>query len=95
MDAVMQRVQLQRDFFPHGVTPNVIKLLDRVQQLLEQSGEPSQRWSNQTAFGYAILASERIGMPEDEIQRLVRGMHTAFDRYTLEEAAEHYRKSPY
>jgi len=95
MDATMKRISLQREFFPTDLVPDMVRLLDRVQQLLEESGEPNQRWSNQSAFGYAILAAVRIGMPEDEIQRLVRAMHTAFDMNSLEIAAEHYKRSPY
>lgn len=52
-------------------------------------------WSNQTCLGYAIMAAEQMGMKEEDIQILVRNMHNRFDFKTLEEAAEHYRKSPY
>lgn len=54
-----------------------------------------QQWSNQSALGYAIMAAERLGWSEEQIQQLVRSMQNRFDFKTLEEAAEHYRRSPY
>jgi len=60
-----------------------------------EGGEVMQEWSNQSVLGYVIMAAERIGMSEADIQRLVSSTHNRFDMKTLEEAAEHYRKSPY
>lgn len=54
-----------------------------------------QEWSNQSALGYVIMAAERIGISEADIQRLVSSMHNRFDMKTLEAAAEYYRKSHY
>lgn len=96
------RVALEQKHFPDGVTPQEIKLLDDVEQLLKraytagaESAGNSQAWSNQAAFGYAIAAGERAGFSESDIQRLVRAMHNQFDMKTLEEAAAYYRRSPY
>ncbi|MED4602553.1 hypothetical protein P9314_17955 [Paenibacillus validus] len=101
---VKTRIDLERKHFPQGVAPDAIRLLDDVEQLLSKAYQAGlkaaeqsapQPWSNQSCFGYAIMAAERIGMGEKEIQRLVRAMHNRFDMITLAEAAEHYRKSPY
>jgi hypothetical protein len=98
------RHHMEQRHFPQGVTPDMIKLLDQVEELLAkayQSGYQTaeklapQAWSNQSAFGYAILAAERAGIPSDQINRLVRSMHNRFDMITLEEAAEAYRNSTY
>lgn len=96
------RIALEQKHFPNGVTPQDIKLLDDIEQLLKraymagaESAGITQPWSNQSAFGYAILAGECAGLSENDIQRLVRAMHNRFDMVSLEEAAEHYRKSAY
>jgi len=98
------RVQLEQKHFPQGVTPDLIQLLDDVEELLVKAYQVGcqtaeklvpQAWSNQSAFGYAILAAERVCFPTEQINRLVRSMHNRFDMITLEEAAEAYRKSSY
>lgn len=96
------RIALEKKHFPDGVTPEQIKLLDDVEQLLQraytagtESADSTQAWSNHSAFGYAILAAERAGFSENDIQRLVRALRSQFDTVSLEEAAECYRKSPY
>lgn len=96
------RIALEKKYFPNGATTEDIKLLDDVEQLLQrayqagaQSSNDVQAWSNQSAFGYAIAASERTGFSDNDIQRLVRALHNRFDMISLEEAAEHYRKSSY
>ncbi|WP_108722220.1 hypothetical protein [Gorillibacterium timonense] len=100
--AAQRRHELAVKFFPAGLMPDQIKLLDEVEQLLiraYQAGESQavevQTWSNQSAFGYAILAAERTGQAPAQIQQLVKALHTIFDRVSLEEAAAHYRRSPY
>lgn len=52
-------------------------------------------WSNQACMGYAILAAEKVGIQEYEIEELINTMIHLFDRKTIEEAAEHYCKSDY
>lgn len=98
------RVQLEQKHFSQGVTPDTIRLLDDVEELLVKAYQVGcqtaerllpQAWSNQSAFGYAILSAERAGLPTEQINSLVRSMHNRFDRITLEEAAEAYRKSSY
>ncbi|WP_339820497.1 hypothetical protein MKZ15_05635 [Paenibacillus sp. FSL R7-0216] len=96
------RIELEKKHFPNGVTPQEIKLLDDVEQLLNRAysvGTEStgnfQAWSNQSALGYVIAAAERAGFSENDIQRLVRAIHNRFDMVSLEEAPEYYRKSPY
>lgn len=96
------RVELMKKHFPEGVTTDGIKLLDDIEQLLKRSYHAgadssisSPTWSNQSAFGYAIMAAEPAGFTEDDIQRLVRALHNRFDMVSVEEAAEYYRKSSY
>lgn len=102
LTCIKKRIQLENKHFPDGMYPKDIKLMDDVQDLLQQayqvgagSPEDSQSWSNQAVLGYAIMAAERAGFSEDDIQRLVRVMHNRFDMKTLEEAAECYRRSSY
>ncbi|MUG43448.1 hypothetical protein [Paenibacillus woosongensis] len=96
------RIALEKKHFPNGVTPREINLLDDVEQLLQrayqagaQSSNDVQAWSNQSAFGYAIMAAERVGFSESDTQRLIRALHNRFDVVSLEKAAEHYRRSSY
>lgn len=49
--------------------------------------------TNGAAIGYAIIAARWLGLTEEQIQKLERGMETAMDRYTEEEAEETYRKN--
>jgi hypothetical protein len=96
------RRELELKYFSDGVTETECKLLNEVEELLNRSylagaaAEPdSYPWSNQSAFGYMILAAEQVGLSEGETQRLVRAIHTLFDRVTLDEATQHYCKSSY
>ncbi|ULO05166.1 hypothetical protein H1230_18835 [Paenibacillus sp. 19GGS1-52] len=98
------RVQLEQKHFPQGVTPDMIWLLDDIEELLVKAHQVGcqtaerlvpQAWSNQSAFGYAILSAERAGLDAGNINRLVRSMHNRLDMITLDEAAEAYRKSSY
>lgn len=102
--AAQQANKLAAKHFPEGLTPDLIKLFDDFRSQLmsayiagEASGDTvaSQKWSNQASFGYAIMAGEKIGMDEPELNRLVRAMHGIHDMRSVEEAAEHYRMSPY
>jgi hypothetical protein len=99
-----RRIELAQKHFPAGLTPEMIRLMDDVQELLSkayiagyQAAENTtpEQWSNQAAFGYAIIASKRIGLSENDKQRLVRSLNSTFDEVSLEVAAECYRKSPY
>jgi hypothetical protein len=101
---IQARMKIESQFFPNGVNVHEIKLLSKIEELVTQAFTAgsnmtetvsSEQWSNQSAFGYAIMAAERIGTSTEDIQRLVRSMHNRFDLKTLGEAAEHYRKSPY
>lgn len=102
LTCIKQRIKLENKHFPDGMYPKDIKLMDDVQDLLQQacqvgagSPEDSQSWSNQAALGYVIMSGERAGFSEEDIQRLIRAMHNRFDMKTLEEAADSYRRSPY
>jgi hypothetical protein len=73
---VLKRVELERDFFKDGATADMIRLLDSVQQLMEQAyttgyqmaaAFTADQWSNNAASGYAILAAKRLGYTEDQI----------------------------
>lgn len=102
LTCIKQRIKLENKHFPDGMYPKDIKLMDDIQDLLQQayqvgagSPEDSQSWSNQAALGYVIMSGERAGFSEDDIQRLVRAMHNRLDMKTLEEAADIYRRSSY
>lgn len=96
------RIALVTAHFKNGMIPQEIKLMDDVQDRLQQaylagaeSADNCLAWSNETALGYAIGAAERAGFSENDVQRLVRALHNSFDTVSLEEAAEHYRRSSY
>jgi hypothetical protein len=98
------RLQLEKDCFPQGVTPDGIRMLDAFERVLEVTYQLGleeaakagpEQWSNQSALGYTILAAERTGLPDETIHRLVRSMRVLFDRKSLETAAEYYRRSAY
>jgi hypothetical protein len=98
------RIQLMQKHFPQGLTPDMIRLMDDVEQLLVKAYETGRQealscvpleWSNQSCFGYCIMAAERIGLDPEETGRITRALHRVFDDKTLEAAAEHYRRSPY
>lgn len=99
--AVQKRRQLARKHLPLSLATANIKLLDELEQHLIQAYEAGisqiegQAWSNQSAMGYAIMAADQIGWSDEQIHQLVKALHNRFDAVSLEQAAEHYRKSPY
>lgn len=99
---VKKRIQLEQQFFPNGMTADMIQLLNTVGNMLKssylagvQEGQADQAWSNQSCLGYAILAAEKLKWDETLTKELVRAMYQRFDFVTLEEAAEAYRGSIY
>ncbi|WP_036654704.1 hypothetical protein [Paenibacillus wynnii] len=102
--AAQRRRELALKYFPQGMEYGMIALLDEVEQFLIKAYHAGQQaadklspqaWSNQTAAGYTIMAAEGAGFTEGQIQALVNRLHNRFDMVTQEEAAAHYRKSPY
>lgn len=101
---VLKRVELEREFFSNGATSDMIRLLDRVQQSMEQAYEAGYQmaetisavqWSNNAASGYAIQAAQRLGYTEEQITQLVRAINRQFDFTTIDEAKRAYCESPY
>jgi Arc/MetJ-type ribon-helix-helix transcriptional regulator len=68
---------------------------DYFRSLYDFSLDNFHQWSNQSAFGYAILAAQKKGFTDEQIKDLVRSLHRVFDTVSLEEAAEFYRNSDY
>ncbi len=95
---VKERVQLEREFFRQGVSQDMIRLLDRVEQLLGQAyevgynaaGSNSEAWSNSSAVGYTILAAKRLGYSDDQATQLARAINRQFDVTTIGEAKRAY-----
>lgn len=97
--------ELEKEFFPNGVTSEQIKLLDRVGQLLHEAFKtghdaanvlgPAETWSNHACLGYAIMAAQSIKWSPAKISELTRSIHYEFDMKTIEEAKEHYEHSRY
>lgn len=52
-------------------------------------------WSNGACRGYVIYVMENCGFKSADIERVVGELHDVFDFKTLDEAEEHYQKSPY
>lgn len=100
----IRRIALEQTYFPEGLKPNMINLMDEVEKLLSKAycagyeqakDEQPQVWSNQAALGYVISAAEQVGMESDTITQLIRSIHRVFDTLTLSEAAVCYRQSQY
>lgn len=104
--AIQCRMALEKEFFPKGVTSDMIRLLDRVQKMVEQSMSAGYRmakekeplvaedWSNNACLGYAILGAKGLKYSDEQITQLVSSMRTEFDWETIDEAKQAYEKSP-
>ncbi|MGG4141839.1 hypothetical protein ABEW34_01815 [Paenibacillus algorifonticola] len=104
LTAAKHRHVLMQRHFPQGLTPDTVRLMDEVQELLVKayiSGKEAaaqvspQSWSNQSCFGYTLMAAEKVGLSDHDTGRMVSALHRIFDSSSLEEAAERYIKSPY
>jgi hypothetical protein len=47
-------------------------------------------WSNAACCGYAIIAGKSAGLSEGRLRSLLSSLKTAFDAYSVEEAAQKY-----
>ncbi len=54
----------------------------------------SQPWSNNACRGYVIYAMENCGFSPQDIRRVVAELYEVFDIRGLEEAQQHYERSP-
>lgn len=103
LTAVEARGILEKEFFPDGVTPEQIRLLDTVEALVHRSfvdgglalSESKEGWSNNACLGYVILGLQNLNTSPEDIQRIVRSVYSAFDDATIDEAKHAYNKSPY
>lgn len=100
--AVGMRLELEKQFFPDGMTSADIKLLDAVQKMLTQSfkagvdiGSGSEMWSNNACLGYAILGAREIALSESTIEELIGAIRSEFDFTSVYEAEKVYENSPY
>lgn len=55
----------------------------------------AQPWSNNACRGYVIYAMENCGFSPNDIRRVVAELYEVFDFRSLEEAQQHFEKSPY
>ena len=55
----------------------------------------SQPWSNNACRGYVIYAMKNCGFSPQDIRRVVAELYEVFDIHGLEEAQQHYERSPY
>jgi hypothetical protein len=94
----------EEKYFPNGLLPEQIELVDDVRQIAEDAFSAgcsaseivtSERWSNSACLGYAILAARALKMSEKDIARLVRTMNGLYDFHSIEEAKAVYERSPY
>lgn len=104
VDAIEARMQLSQKYFPNGVKPNEIALLDEVERMLGKAfsdgykmGETfaEEMWSNNACLGYAILGAKQLGYKEAQIRELVLAVYGQFDWHSVEEAKNCYNESPY
>ena len=54
-----------------------------------------EEWSNNACRGYVIKAMENCGFHAKEIQQVLTELYEVFDIRGLEEAQQHYERSPY
>lgn len=105
---IQARFQLEREFFPNGLTPDMIRLFDRFEQVVEQISSMSfksgyklggmiqaDEWSNNACLGYAILGAKRLEGSDEQINRFVHAIRSEFNFISVEEAAGVYERSPY
>lgn len=50
----------------------------------------SDQWSNAACCGYLIIASETLGLPNEQLQLLLDAMENAFEHHTVENAKKIY-----
>ena len=56
--------------------------------------EPDE-WSNDACRGYVIMAMHDCGFSHEDIRRVVRQLHEAFDFHTINEAEQKYYHGDY
>lgn len=98
------RMELESKFFPEGMTPEQIQILDHAETLFGkafkagyQSGQffQGEEWSNNACLGYVILGAKSLKFKEEQTRKIVRAVQGHFDFKTIEEARAVYNKSPY
>jgi hypothetical protein len=52
--------------------------------------EDDHRWSNKACLGYAILAADRLGLSEDQEQKLIGAILHVMDINSIEKAEQTY-----
>lgn len=57
-------------------------------KLAEMLLQETSIWSNDACYGYMIIAMENAGYSRDEIIKLSRYLHSAFEEYLVEEAEQ-------
>lgn len=50
-------------------------------------------WRNDACMGYAIMAMQRAGLSDKQIEKVMDAMVWCFDDTTVEEAAKHLREN--
>lgn len=50
-------------------------------------------WRNEACMGYAIMAMQRAGLSDKQIEKVMDEMVWCFDDTTVEEAAKHLREN--
>lgn len=52
-------------------------------------------WSNDASLGYTIAGAKKSGMTDDQINHLVKAVYSEFDKVSVSDAKDIYRKSDY
>lgn len=68
-----------------------VRRVDPTQEDLRYFDGP---WRNDACMGYAVMAMERSGLGIVTIRKVMSAMVWCFDDTTVEEAAQHYMRSP-
>lgn len=105
MQLIKKRLELEQKHFPQGVTTDMVKLLDDVEEALRQAYQAGykaaeslsggEEWSNNACLGYAIYGARKLEYTEEQTKKLVRAMYGEFDRKSLQQAKDEYNYSPY
>lgn len=66
-----------------------------LRSLIAKNQGPESPWSKQACLGYVILGAQKLEYEPEQIERLVRAIHSEFDWKTVEEAKSLYESSSY
>ena len=49
-------------------------------------------WSNDSCYGYCILAMQEAGFTEEDIDKVIHSLYSCFEDTTVEAAADYFKR---